>query len=286
MTRADDGLLDVERAVAEGRLCLGGRRAVGRIELVGGLDEAHAAPAASRRGLEQHRKAHLGSHLPRLVEVDGPVRARDEGHARLGHGLFGRDLVAHRLDGLRPRPDEDEVVVLAREREGSILGEEAPARMDGVALGRGCGGDEGRDAQIAVGRERWPDVNRAVGEADVEALAVGGRVHGDGLDAELAAGADDADRDLAAVGDQDALEHEPSRLELGSFRAPRGRLSAIRSKRREARGGPGGSSARNDTRGRRADGRSAARARRGAARTRPAGRSRRTRCARPPRRPP
>ena len=286
MTRADDGLLDVERAVAEGRLCLGGRRAVGRIEVVGGLDEAHAAPAASRRGLEQHRKAHLGSHLPRLVEVDGPVRARDEGHARLGHGLFGRDLVAHRLDGLRPRPDEDEVVVLTREREGSILGEEAPARMDGVALGRGCGGDEGRDAQIAVGRERRPDVNRALGEADVEALAVGGRVHGDGLDAELATGADDADRDLAAVGDQDPLEHEPSRLELGSFRAPRGRLSAIRSKRREARGGPGGSSARKDTRGRRADGRSAARARRGAARTRPPGRSRRTRCARPPRRPP
>ena len=69
-------------------------------------------------------------------------------------------------------------------------------------------------------------MNRAVGEADVEALAVGGRVHGDGLDAELAAGADDADGDLAAVGDQDALEHGLSRLELGSFRAPRARLSA------------------------------------------------------------
>ncbi len=38
-------------------------------------------------------------------------------------------------------------------------------------------------------------------------LLVGGGVHGDGLDAELAAGAQDAKRDLAAVGDDDLVEH-------------------------------------------------------------------------------
>ena len=32
-------------------------------------------------------------------------------------------------------------------------------------------------------------------------------MHGDGLDAQLAAGAQDAQRDLAAVGDEDLLEH-------------------------------------------------------------------------------
>src|SRR4029079_15291227 len=178
---------------------------------------------------------------------------------------------AHRLDGLGMRPDEDQVVVFAREREGSVLGKEAPARMDGVALGRGRGSDEGRYAEVAVGGERRPDVNRAVGEADVETFAVGRGVDGDGLDTELPAGADDADGDLAAVGDQDALEHSPCRLELGLFRAPRACLSALRSKRREARGGPGGSSARTDTRGRRVDGRSAARAPRRGAPTRTRG---------------
>ena len=38
-------------------------------------------------------------------------------------------------------------------------------------------------------------------------VGVGGGVHGDGGDAELAAGALDAQRDLAAVGDQDLVEH-------------------------------------------------------------------------------
>ena len=42
-------------------------------------------------------------------------------------------------------------------------------------------------------------------------VAVGRRVHGDGLDAELAAGAQDAQRDLAAVGDDDFVEHAVAR---------------------------------------------------------------------------
>jgi hypothetical protein len=41
----------------------------------------------------------------------------------------------------------------------------------------------------------------------VQRILVGLAVDGDGLDAELLAGAQDAQRDLAAVGDQDALEH-------------------------------------------------------------------------------
>jgi hypothetical protein len=41
----------------------------------------------------------------------------------------------------------------------------------------------------------------------VERVLVGFGVHRDGLDAELAARIDDAHRDLAAVGDQDFLEH-------------------------------------------------------------------------------
>jgi len=38
-------------------------------------------------------------------------------------------------------------------------------------------------------------------------VAVGGRMDGDGLDAHLAAGAVDTERDLAAVGDEDLVEH-------------------------------------------------------------------------------
>ena len=51
------------------------------------------------------------------------------------------------------------------------------------------------------------DAHGLVGEAHVERARVGLGVDGDGLDAELAAGAQDAQRDLAAVGDEDLLEH-------------------------------------------------------------------------------
>jgi hypothetical protein len=40
-------------------------------------------------------------------------------------------------------------------------------------------------------------------------VGVGGGMHGDRLDAELLAGAQHAKGDLAAVGDQDFLEHAP-----------------------------------------------------------------------------
>ena len=84
--------------------------------------------------------------------------------------------------------------------------------------------------------ERRPDVDGPVGEPDVQRVAVGGRVHGDGLDPELAAGADDADRDLAAVGDQDAARTRRRRAFVTARNAPARSarhacaFSAIRSK--------------------------------------------------------
>ena len=48
---------------------------------------------------------------------------------------------------------------------------------------------------------------QAVREANVQALTVGLAEHGHGGDVQLAAGADDPQRDLAAVRDEDFLEH-------------------------------------------------------------------------------
>jgi len=46
----------------------------------------------------------------------------------------------------------------------------------------------------------------------MQRATVGLRIDGDGSDSELAEGAEDADRDLTAVGDQDFREHAHSRL--------------------------------------------------------------------------
>ena len=91
--------------------------------------------------------------------------------------------------------------------ELGVLGEKAVARVDRVGAGDLGGGDQARNVEIRLARRRRADADVVVGEANVERLAIGLGVHGDRLHAELAAGADDAQRDLAAVGDEDFLEH-------------------------------------------------------------------------------
>ncbi len=69
-------------------------------------------------------------------------------------------------------------------------------------------------AQVGLDRRRVPNVIRLVRFANVERGAVRIRIDGDGGDAQLAAGADDAHRNLSAVGNQDLLEHGAFRCRL------------------------------------------------------------------------
>src|SRR5690606_18111286 len=81
------------------------------------------------------------------------------------------------------------------------------ARVDGFGIGDFGGRDDGRHVQVAFARGRRPDAHGFVGQAHVLGVAIGLGVHHHRLDAELAAGALDAQRDLAAIGDQDFFEH-------------------------------------------------------------------------------
>jgi hypothetical protein len=79
--------------VAERRGGLG----TGGLDLVGqvgeGAHDAHAPPAATGRGLDQHRQVGL--------DDGGRVEFGQHRHARGGHQLLRRDLRAHRVDGVR-----------------------------------------------------------------------------------------------------------------------------------------------------------------------------------------
>ena len=83
--------------------------------------------------------------------------------------------------------------------------------MDRVDVGDlGCSDDAG-DVEVAVlGRAR-PDAYGAVGQAQVGRVGVGLGVDADRLDPEFLARADDAEGDLASVGNEDASEHGSSR---------------------------------------------------------------------------
>ena len=78
-----------------------------------------------------------------------------------------------------------------------------------------------RDLQVRITRGRRANAHVVIGESDVQRFAIGIRVDGHGRDLELAAGADDAQRDLAAVRDQDFLEHAAGAVGRSSRRVDR-----------------------------------------------------------------
>ena len=203
-----DPLLEVDRVVAEGGLRLRPRERQRLLHLARRAHEPHPASAAARRRLEQHRVAGLGGLVQRVVQVGD-----DPGAARHGGQAVGRQHASHRvlrreaLEDLRARPDEGEVVRDARLRERRVLGQEAVAGVHGVAAGDHRRADDGRLVQVALARLGRADADRLVGHADRQRVAVGLAVGDDGRQAEVAAGAEHAHGDLAAVGDEDLRDH-------------------------------------------------------------------------------
>ncbi len=183
--------------------------------------DAQALPAAAGARLDHHRIADLARDLDRLRGVADHVGiARDRVDLRLLGELLGGDLVAHAGDRLDVRADEGDAGLLERPGERFVLGQEAVAGMDGLGAGLLARLDDPVDHQIALRRGRRTDRRRLVRARHVQRVLVRLRVHRDGLDAHPARGADHPAGDLAAVRDQDLLEHRGRRLlRAGCWRA-------------------------------------------------------------------
>ena len=172
----------------------------------------HSAPAAARCRLHQHRVADpVGDPGGLRIVLDRGIAAGHRRDADLDHGRLGGDLVAHRRDMFGTGPDEGEAVIRDHLGEGGVFREEAEARMDRVRAGHARGRDQRGHAQIAVARRGRADAHALVRKAHMHGVGVDGGMDRDGADAEVPAGADDAKRDFAAVGDQDLFEHRLSR---------------------------------------------------------------------------
>jgi hypothetical protein len=79
--------------------------------------------------------------------------------------------------------------------------------VDGLRAGLLRRGDDLVDDEIGLRGGRRADEDGFVGHIDGEAIGVGFGIDDRRLDAEAARGADDADGDFAAVGNQDFVEH-------------------------------------------------------------------------------
>jgi hypothetical protein len=70
----------------------------------------------------------------------------------------------------------------------------------------GCA-DDGGNVEVAFGRTGRSDTYGFISQADMHKVAIGAGVHGNGFDAEFFAGAQNAEGDFAAVGNQDFFKH-------------------------------------------------------------------------------
>ncbi len=197
-----DVLLDQDRVVAERGGGLALRRGDRGVEVTLLVDDAHALAAATGGRLDEHGE-------PQLARVAGLTgAARDDRHARGDGDLACGVLAPHLFHDRGGRADELEPRGLDGAGELGALGQEAVAGVDGVGVGGLRGGDHLGDVEVA------PDPDGVVGLAHVRRLPVEVGVDRDAAQARRAAGPDDAQGDLAAVGDEDGGEHRDHILKM------------------------------------------------------------------------
>ena len=81
--------------------------------------------------------------------------------------------------------------------------------MDRVGPRLGGGAEHRARVQVALRRERTSDLDAFIHRGPVEGGPIRLRVHTDAVNAHRAGGPGDADRDLAAVRDEQSPEHAP-----------------------------------------------------------------------------
>ncbi len=202
VARARHGPLQQQVAVAKGRRRLAPRPGQRRGQFLRPVHQAHSSPAATGRGLDHQRVADaLRFAGQRRLVLRRAVVAGQDGQAQPGRQPPRGALVAHGGDGLRRWADKDQPGGGAGAGELGVLGQEAVAGVNGAGPGAGGGAEEGGDVEVGVGRRGGAEAHSGVGGADVGAIGVGVGVDGHGAEAQLMTGADDAQGDLAAVGD-------------------------------------------------------------------------------------
>ena len=164
-------------------------------------------PPPSRR-LDEH-----GEPDPPGCVGDGRVTlvgwrlAGNDGNPGQGRDLTGGNLRSEPCDHVGRRAHEGHAGGGTRRSKVVILSEKAVAGMDRFGARRTCRVEDRLNREITAGSGRRTDADCAIRERHVQRTGVGVRIHGHRLDAQLAARTDDADRDLAAIGNQQTTEH-------------------------------------------------------------------------------
>ena len=168
----------------------------------------HAAATTAGGGLDHDGEADFFRLDEGGFRVGHDAGAGGDGDAVGDGGGAGGGLVAHHGNDGGGRANEGDAGAGANFREAGVFRKEAVAGVDGIRAGDLGSGDDAVDLKVGLLAGGGADADGFVGELDVHGIDVGLGVDGDGFDIQLAAGADDAEGDFAAIGDQDAFEHE------------------------------------------------------------------------------
>ena len=202
----------------------------------GASNPPHPLAAAARDRLDQHgiadRRRLRRQPIGRLIRAEITRRHR---HARRDHALLGGILQPHRADAVGIRADPDNPGVDHGLREIGIFRQEAITRMDRLRARRACCGDDLLAHQIAFARRRRADMHRLVRLPHVQRLGVRIRIDRDRAHAHRPRGTDDAARNLAAIGDEEGLDHPAQpvvrcdQVTLSTFHLPSSRTTSNKS---------------------------------------------------------
>jgi hypothetical protein len=162
------------------------------------------AAAAAERGLDRDGQAVLFGEGDDFLRAGHRVGGtRGERGLDLQRDVPGLHLVTERLDGRRGRPDPGQPALLHGPGEVGVLGQEPVAGVHGVGAALGGDLDDLFDVEVRLGRGGPVQRIRLVGEPGVQPVDVLLGVDGDAGQPGIPASPDDADRDFAAIRDED-----------------------------------------------------------------------------------
>ncbi len=177
-------------------------------DLASALARPKPSAAAAGGSLDHDGIADLFGDLHRMFCVlDHAEVARHRRDFCLRGGLFGLDLVAHRGDGARIGPNEDDPRRFERARKRFAFGQETVTRMHGLRTGLATGLDDPLHRQIALSRSRRSNQNSVIGHFDMKGIPVDLGIDRDRLYSHPAGSLDDPAGDLAPICDQNSFEH-------------------------------------------------------------------------------
>src|SRR5450759_496062 len=197
-----DIFLDIDCPVTERplRLGTGQHKSLRQAYVIVGNPHALAAAAGGR--LDQHRIAGLANYLQRFIlGLDHAITAGNGRHATLADGRARDSFVTHLLDVVGRGPDKGDVTAFTNLDKVRVFRQETIAGVDGIYVRHFGRANNIGYFEVAFLRRGRPDANGLVRHLDMQGMLVHVGIDGHGLNAHLAAGTDDTQRDFSAIGD-------------------------------------------------------------------------------------